>query len=64
MNFPKNLQYVFFRKRGGGWSKAILSFSEDSSIFASTGVPNIANTGWISKKYENITESLIHTGTF
>ena len=54
----------FFRKRGGGWSKAILSFSEDSSIFASTGVPNIANTGWISKKYENITESLIHTGTF
>ena len=39
MNFRKNLQHNFLKMRGGGGSKAVWNFSENSSVLEGEGVP-------------------------
>ena len=41
MNFRKNLQYDFPKNEGGGGSKTVWNFSENSSVLEGKGVPYI-----------------------
>ena len=46
MNFGKNLQYDILKMMGGGgWSKAVWNFSENSSDLGEVGFPKGLNSG-------------------